>query len=309
MKSIKLLFSLFTLTFIMSCSNDDYVRTEDPITLEMVLSEYELWYVDYDRTTGTGEVPFMSTAFTLSFINGKMFANNNLVGIGSTGNGLGVQVGFYDTDQIYLIADHDLDGLLEFEVIQQGENGLKFYNQEENVTYYLEGYQIDTFDYDLLFYDNIEYFLQEYLGWEKTFTDAVGGPFDFDFENYLKFPYLSYPTFESSEDATGINIEDVFWDFEGSYEVFDLEGEDYIKGLLLNYEGGGFEDFDLTVLDDGAIELYNIDTNAIYEFEGRSFIQYLKNKGKKDTEKIVSNGLRKRTKVERKTKVRKKHLK
>ena len=304
MKSIKLLFSLFALAFIMSCSNDDYVRPIDPITLEMVLSEYEVWYVDYESTTGTGEVPFMSTAFTLSFVNGKMFANNNLVGIGSTGNGLGIQVGFYDTDQMYLIADHDLDGIVEFEVIQQGANGLKFYNHEENVTYYLEGYQVDTFDYDLLFYDNIEYFLQEYVGWEKSYTSVVDFPNAFDYENYLAFTPEDLTTFYSSEDPTGINIDDVSWGFEGAYEVFDLEGEDYIKGLILNYEGGGFEDFDLTVLDDGTIELYNVDTAAIYEFEGRSFIQYLKDGGKKNKGEIVSNGPRKRTKVDRKTKVR-----
>ena len=307
MKSIKLLFSLVTLTFIMSCSNDDYVRPVDPISLEMVLGEYEIWYVDFESTIGTGEVPFMSTAFTLSFINGKMTANNNLVGIGTTGNGLGIEVGFYDTDQMYLIADHELDGMVEFEVIQTGNNGLKFYNHEENVTYYLEGYQVDTFDYDLLFYDNIEYFLQEYVGWEKSYTSVVDFPNAFDYENYLAFTPEDLTTFYSSEDPFGIDIEIVNWDYVGGYEVFDVENYDDLKILILNYEGGDIEEFELIVLDDGTIELYNVDTNSIYQFEGRSFIQYLKDGGKKNKNETVRNGPRKRTKIERKTKVRKKH--
>lgn len=308
MKSIKLLFSLFILTFIFSCSNDEYVRPVDPISLEMVLSEYDLWYVDYESTTGVGEIPFMSTAFTLSFVNGKIFANNNLVGIGSTGNGLGIQVGYYDTDQMYLIAEHDLDGFVEFEVIQQGTNGLKFYNQSENVTYYLEGYQVNTFDYDLLFYDNIEYFLQEYVGWEKTYTSVVDFPNAFDYENYLAFTPENLTTFYSSEDPFGTDVELVNWNYVGAYEVFDVEDYDDLKILTLNYEGGDIEEFELIVLNDGSIELYNVDTTAIYEFEGRTFIQYLKDEGKKTKGNTVSKEPRKRTKVNRKTKVRKTHL-
>ena len=115
---------------------------------------------------------------------------------------------------------------------------------------------------------------------------------------------LNLTTFYSSDDPVGIDIELVNWSFVGSYEVFDLEGEDYIKGLILNYDDGSLEDFDLTVLDDGTIKLYNVDTASIYKFEGKRFIQYLKNGGKKNIDKAVSNAPRKRTKVKRKTKVR-----
>ena len=99
MKLLKIIFaSLFIATSLISCSLtiDD---GPDPyyITLEEVVSNYDLWYIDYNSTSGNGDVPFLSKAFTMSFNNGKLFANNNLVGIGATGNGYGIQIGFYDT--------------------------------------------------------------------------------------------------------------------------------------------------------------------------------------------------------------------
>jgi len=51
------------------------------------LQSYDLWYVDINETRGNGEVPFLQRAFTLSFINGALYANNNIVGIGKTGDG------------------------------------------------------------------------------------------------------------------------------------------------------------------------------------------------------------------------------
>lgn len=48
--------------------------------------------MDVNATQGFGEVPFMQVAFTLSFRNGTLFTNNNLVGLGSQGNGFGVDV-------------------------------------------------------------------------------------------------------------------------------------------------------------------------------------------------------------------------
>ena len=78
MKAIKLLFTIiFTGTLLSSCTTyvveDNFV---DEISLEEVVSGYDLWYVDYHRTTGTGDVPFLSKAFTVSFLNGRMYANN-----------------------------------------------------------------------------------------------------------------------------------------------------------------------------------------------------------------------------------------
>ena len=104
MKSAKLLSTIaVVLLFFTSCIQDDYYIEPPvaPISLEILVTDYELWYVDYHSTTGTGDVPFMSIAFTMSFINGRLYANNNLVDIGYTGNGFGIPVGFYDTYDIY----------------------------------------------------------------------------------------------------------------------------------------------------------------------------------------------------------------
>ena len=84
------------------------------------MSSYDLWYVDIHQTMGNGDVPFVSKAFTLSFINGNMYANNNIADIGFTGNGLGISVGNYDSFGIYLEAIHDLDGRYVF--ILLGDN-------------------------------------------------------------------------------------------------------------------------------------------------------------------------------------------
>ena len=40
--------------------------------------------------------PFLQRAFTISFDRGTLYANNNIVGIGKTGGGLGIDVGYYD---------------------------------------------------------------------------------------------------------------------------------------------------------------------------------------------------------------------
>jgi hypothetical protein len=70
---------------------------------------------------------------------------------------------------------------------------------------------------------------------------------------------------------------------------------------------GDNEEFELVVLNDGKIELYHVDSDSTYEFEGTDFIQYLRQAGK--SQETVRKEGRKRTKVIRKTKERKKHLK
>jgi len=50
--------------------------------------------------------------------------------------------------------------------------------------------------------------------------------------------------------------------------------------------------------------LYHIDSETTYEFNGRGYIQYLKNSSAKNVKENVSNDGRKRTKVHRETKVR-----
>lgn len=300
MKAIKLLFAIFVSISITSCV---VVRDEpvvvDTISLEELVSEYDLWYVDIHRTTGNGEIPYLSKAFTVSFRNGVLYANNNIVDIGKTGNGLGIQVGNYNTfSDGVLETRHRLDGLYSFKVVQLSPNEIRLDDLQSNISYFLIGYQKNNFDYDKLFYDNIEYFLQEYVAWERT--DARNGKANpFDQEHYLKFTPKNNTTFYSSKDPFGINIGNIKWDFEGSYRIADIVNHSNLKLLTLNYDGGDTEEFELSVINDGTVELFHLSSKTTYVFSGRGFIQVLKG-NVKVSKPAVRNSNRKRTKVIRK---------
>ena len=302
MKTLKLLFAfIITGAFFSSCTVENNYIEEVGISLEEVVSGYDLWYVDYHRTTGNGDVPYVSKAFTLSFLNGILYANNNIADIGRTGNGLGIDVGTYYTDGDILATNHDLDGRNNFEVIQISSNEIRLYNYRENVNYYLIGYQIHEFDYDKLFYENIEYFLQEYIAWKQVDRSATGAANEFDNETFLQFTPENITTFYSSTDSYGTNIDDIRWDFVGNYEVFDVVDYEDLKILTLNYDGGYIEEFELSVINDQKILLYHIDSETTYSFSGRGFVQYLKGGESKPS---VRNSGRKRTKIKRQLKVR-----
>lgn len=307
MRTLKLLFILLSTSFIFNACTTFYQDSFDNYqpTLEEVVSNYDVWYVDIHRTTGNGDIPFVSRAFTLSFLNGTMYANNNIVNIGRTGNGLGIRVGNYNTYNGFLETVHTLDGYNDFEVFVLSNNEIQLYNRRENVTYFLIGYLINNFDYDKLFYENIEYFLQEYKAWEKTATNG-GTPNAFDDENYLQFTPENITTFYSSQDSFGTNIDSILWDYVGSYQVFDVAGFQNLKILTLNYGGGDIEEFELSVINDSTIRLFHINSNTTYNFRGRGFTQYLKSeKSVKDTKESVRNDDRKRTIIKREIKERK----
>jgi hypothetical protein len=299
MKTIKLLFGLLivgiTLT---SCiiETDNYY--DNPISIEEVITNYDIWYVDYNSTTGVGDVPFLSKAFTITFSNGRMFANNNIVGIGYTGNGYGIQIGTYSTSGGMLQVQHSLDGYYEFEVIVDSSQSIRLYDSYNRVTYYLEGYHSATFNYDQIFYDNLEYFLQEYDEWRKTYTSIEGELNAFDNENFLAFTPENIRTFYSSIDDITIPISDRYWDFTGDYVVANINGYDDIKDLTLYYENGDTEAFELSVIDDAAISLYHYASGTIYEFDGTGYIQY-RIVGKDAKTSTEQGG--KRFKVQRKT--------
>jgi hypothetical protein len=224
MKTLKLLLTLvITGTLLSSCSTD-----YEDLSLEEVVSGYDIWYVDYHKTEGTGDIRYVSRAFTLSFINGILYANNNIVDIGRTGNGLGIDVGTYNTFNGLLETNHGVDGAIDFEVTILSDNEIRLYNFRQNVSYYLIGYNTNNFNYDQLFYENIEYFLQEYEAWEKVSTNG-GVPNAFDDENYLRFIPDNLTTFESSQDNFSANIGSIDWSYVGGYEVYDVSGyEDLI---------------------------------------------------------------------------------
>jgi len=280
MKTIKLLsgFALVAILF-SSCQvdviNDDYHDTP-LLSLNQLLNSYDLWYVDINKTIGYGEIPFLQKAFTVSFLGGNVYANNNLVGIGSQGNGLGISIGYYDAYDMILDIDHDLDGFSTFDVYQIDSNTIELYNPYTDTSYFLDGYQRSNFDYDFVFYDNIHYFMQEYKAWEKTYTSDVGALNEFDNENFLQFiAGGNDSTFRSSQDEVGININNLYWDFIGDYGIGDISGNRYLKTLTLDYDYFDNEYFELSVINDELIELYHPSSGTYYEFRGRWYIQFL----------------------------------
>ncbi len=274
----KLLFGIVLIgTLMSSCYTEVIVEDEfiedSALNTDLVLQSYDLWYVDINQTRGNGEVPFLQRAFTISFDDGVVYANNNIVGIGKTGNGLGIDVGYYSTLRGAVEVDHDVDGPWLLEVFAVNGNAIELYDGRSNTSYFLRGYQRNNFDYDLVFYDNINYFIQEYDAWEKVFTSEEGAINDFDDENFLQF----LPNFfRSSIDAVGTPISNLQWDFEGNYQIYDVENDETLKTLTLAYDFMGNDYFELYVINDSTIELYHPDSGTIYEFRGRGYQQYLK---------------------------------
>ncbi len=269
---ILLVGSLMTSCYTEVIVEEEYIM-ESAFNTDRVLQSYDLWYVDINATEGNGEVPFLQRAFTISFNNGTLFANNNLAGIGKTGNGLGIDVGYYNTLIGTVEIDHDIDGLWLLDVFAVNGNTIELYDGRSNTSYYLKGFQRNNFDYDLVFYDNIDYFLQEYEVWEKVYTTDQGALNDFDRENYLQF-FPSY--FRSSVDKVGTATGALQWDFVGDYQVYDTENDETLKTLTLAYDFLGNDYFELYVINDVTIELYHVASGTVYEFRGRGYQQYLK---------------------------------
>lgn len=282
MKAKKLLLGFLLIgTLMTSCYTevileDDFIE-ESSFNTDQVLQSYDLWYVDINATKGNGEVPFLQRAFTVSFDNGKLYANNNIAGLGKTGNGFGVNVGYYEPLRGMVEIDHDVDGLWLLDVYAVNGTTIELYDKASNTSYYLKGYQQNNFDYDMVFYDNIHYFLQEYDAWEKVYTSEEGAINDFDDENFLQFvASADGDFFRSSIDRTGTSPNKLQWDFEGDYEVYDVENDETLKTLTLSYDFMGNDYFELYVINDSTIELYHPSSETVYEFRGKGYQAYLK---------------------------------
>jgi hypothetical protein len=291
MRTLKLLFGTVLIgTMLSSCYTDviieeDYI--EAPVfNVEATLQSHELWYVDINATRGNGEVPFLQRAFTISFDRGTVYANNNIAGIGKNGNGFGVDVGYYDALPGTVEIDHDIDGLWLLEVYLVNNNTIELYDSRSDTSYFLRGYQRSNFDYDMLFYDNMQYLLQEYTVWEKVYTSQQGAINEFDNENYLQFLNGTQGNFfRSSIDQLGTPANSIVWDYEGDYEVYDVANDATLKTLTLDYDFMGNDYFELYAINDSTIELYHPDSGTIYEFKGRGYIQYLKSGNTQETKK------------------------
>ena len=279
MKAIQLLggFAMILIVFT-SCVTDVYIEdeiVEPAVPLSAVLGDYELWYVDINQTQGNGNIPFMEKAFTLSFVNGNVWANYNLAGIGNQGDGFGIEVGYYDLFDYDLDISHDIDGFYSFEVIPINRNTIELYHRSTRTSFFLNGYQRSTFDYDRVFYDNIHFFLQEYVAWEKIYTSASGAANEFDAENFLAFyPASGDGNFQSSQDVRGTSVNNLYWDYTGIYEVENVPNNVFLKTLRLDYDYFNNEFFELTILDDATISLYHPASGSEYRFRGKGYITY-----------------------------------
>ncbi|MEE9362353.1 MAG: nicotinic acid mononucleotide adenyltransferase [Cellulophaga sp.] len=283
MKAIKLLLG-FTLLLTLATSCYTEVIVEDDfidapgLNVGQVLQAYDLWYVDINETIGNGEVPFLQRAFTISFDHtGTVHANNNIVGIGKTGNGLGIDVGAYGFGRNTVEIDHDIDGIWVLELIVRSNNKIELYDSASNTSYLLRGYQANNFDYDMVFYNNLQYFLQEYDAWEKSYTSQEGAINDFDEETFLQFfSNGNENIFKSSVDSKGTSVHKLVWDYEGLYQVYDVEGDETLKTLTLDYDFLGDDYFELYVINDSTIELYHPSSKTVYEFKGKGYKLFLK---------------------------------
>jgi hypothetical protein len=291
MKTIKLLSGFaFVATLLTSCYSEVVIDQPVPsVSLNQLLNSYELWYVDINQTTGYGETPFLQIAFTLSFRGGTLYANNNLVGFGSQGNGFGIPVGDYDAYDMILDVYHDIDGYQSFDVFQINNNTIELYNPFNDTSYFLKGYQRSTFDYDFVFYDNIHYFLQEYVAWEKTYTSEMGALNEFDYENYLQFLAGGNDSeFRSSQDLDVYDVNTIYWDYTGVYGVGNVANNMYLKTLTLDYDYFDNEYFELSVINDATIELYHSASGTTYEFRGKGYIQYIRTSGQTESSSKAS---------------------
>ncbi len=294
MKTTVLYLFLFSI-FLSSCTWTGHYGPGDDnqINLTDLLQSYDLWYVYFDRTEGRGNIDFMSKAFTLSFRpNYELFANNNMVGLGRTGGGYGIDIGYYRTDDIngILTIVDDLSGTFDFEVTQISYNEISLYNPERDVRYFLVGYTINNFDFDQLFYDNVTYFLQEYEAWRKFDDDIISPSAPFTNENFLSF-YVEANTnvFNSSEDLPSTPLAQIYWDYSGVYEVRNTRYTQE-KKLYLYYDiNNNREEFLLTIIDDGHIKLQNLSSDNSYFFEGINYIQYKPNAKRIKHSKLVKS--------------------
>ena len=148
-----------------------------------------------------------------------------------------------------------------------------------------------------MFYDNIHYFLQEYEAWEKTYTSQTGQLNEFDYENYLQFiAGGNDSTFRSSQDTNISNTSAIYWDYTGVYSIGNVSNNMYLKTLTLDYDYFDNEFFELSVINDQKIQLYQPSSGTVYQFTGRGYIQYMRSSEEQNNKEQVRKELPKKRK-------------
>jgi len=105
-------------------------------------------------------------------------------------------------------------------------------------------------------------------------------------------------TFRSSQDVNIYDPNNIYWDYTGVYGVGDVSGNMYLKTLTLDYDFFDNEFFELSVINDGAIELLHPSSGTIHEFEGKGYIPYYRSS---DTQGRVTKEVDKPKKRKQKT--------
>ncbi len=63
-----------------------------------------------------------------------------------------------------------------------------------------------------------------------------------------------------------LSVNNLVWDYTGVYGVGNITGDAKLKTLTLDYDFFDNEHFELSVIDDGTIELYHPTSETVYEF-------------------------------------------
>ncbi|UYW01069.1 nicotinic acid mononucleotide adenyltransferase [Flavobacterium agricola] len=281
MKKIFYVFTALVLFTLASCSStDDYYADVD---YSNILQSYDLWEIDHSRTYGAGAVPFLDKAITITFSRGTLFANNNFSGLGYVGNGFGIDVGYYKLGYNSVEVTHDLDGRYFLELISVNQNQIQLYDRNQRVTYVLNGYYKNDYNYEYVVYNNVGLLLQEFVAWRKISAEG-GVPNLFDEENFLGFETFNNE-FVSSNSPLNTPINYIDWNYGGFYYVSNTNNFK-IKRLQLQFPDGN-ENFELTLINNGyddSIYLYHLSSGTNYVFMGDGYIQFMRSQKDADSQ-------------------------
>ena len=268
---LSLLFSIILLT---SCgSDDDSTNPPQSKSIEELLESYDLWYVEPDQPSSDFDLG--QDAITFSFVNNELYANKNLVGFDPSTMG-NIET-TYTVEQEGSNASITIDDT-EFTIFGVNGNSVKLVNSYDNTTaFYITGYTTEDFpSLEILYYERMPHFFNEYQFWQKTLTenpDENDG--DFSTINYIDF--FGGRNFRSSEDVEGLTYDEINWQHQGSYKLTTSNSEEepisnelvfiYVDSNGVVIEGAN-DTLKVNVVDESKIQFSEPGLNINYTFEG-----------------------------------------